>query len=123
MAPRVHLAEGKRFSAQNSSTFSHHHPHPSSSSSSSASFVISPLKNKRRTLSAGFVLFLLQYIADVCPTAALPAKHTHQGHSRHVSSLSSHSSFSAPSSSSAALERHFATIAEENSAHLDPNAI
>jgi len=103
----------------------------------SASSVISTLKKPKPTFSAAaaVLLFLKLFSSEVRSAAALPRKHTLEGHSRHVSSLSSHSSFSAPSSyyssssssssasTSAALERHFATIAEENSAHLDPNAI
>jgi len=83
-----------------------------------------------------WMLLLLIFLLDMDFLTALPRQSSHERHtvSSHSSSFpgssssSSSSASSSPLSSSsssntAALERHFTSIAEENSAHLDPNAI
>lgn len=76
-------------------------------------------------LTSFWVFVFLEMCLDIEISTAFPRSNPL---GRPVSSLSSHSapSFhtsSTSSSSSEALGRHFASIAEENSAHLDPNAI
>jgi len=56
------------------------------------------------------------------PLSSAISSSSHASHSS-ASSSSSSASSSSSSSNSATIERHFTSIAEENSVHLDPNAI
>lgn len=85
---------------------------------------ISVISSKVR-LTVFWVFVFLELCLDIEVSTAFPRSNSR---GRPVSSLSSYpaSSFhssSTSSSSSEALGRHFASIAEENSAHLDPNSI
>lgn len=72
------------------------------------------------SFSTRFIFAFIQFCLIWQISSAAPRVHTY---GRPLVSYSSGFFPSSSSSSSYALERHFATIAKENSAHLDPNAI